>query len=101
MTTNQPTRTQPAHTPGPWACFNRDGDRTFKRWGVQGANGRRVCWVENARPQSEANARLIAAAPSLLEACKRVRDGLDAGEHPGPFASILDAAIARAEGGEG
>ena len=30
----------------------------------------------------------------LLAAAIKVRDGLDRGDHPGPFASILDAAIA-------
>lgn len=36
---------------------------------------------------------------ALVVACKRVRDGLDAGEHPGSFASILDEAIMCAGGG--
>lgn len=40
---------------------------------------------------------VIEAADKLLEACRRVRDGLDRGEHPGKFASILDEAITLAE----
>lgn len=61
------------YTPAPWAEFNRDGARIFKRWGVQGANGQRVCWVENG-PHCDKDARLIAAAPDMLAAL------LDAGE---------------------
>lgn len=36
----------------------------------------------------------------LLAAAIKVRDGLDRGDHPGPFASILDAAIAACQAAE-
>lgn len=61
------------HTPGPWAEFNRDGSRIFKQWGVHGANGNRVCWVEN-NPECGRDARLIAAAPDLAEALNGLVD---------------------------
>lgn len=44
--------------------------------------------------------KLVASLKTLHTAAKRVRDGLDAGEHPGKFASILDAAITHAKGVE-
>lgn len=44
----------------------------------------------------EANARLIAAAPDLLEACKVALDSLNMGSTLG--APILERAIAKAEG---
>ncbi len=102
------------HTPGPWACFNRDGSRIFKQWGVQGADGKRVCWVENG-PACDKDAALIAAAPEMLEAC---RSALPALIHLGNFVGndfsgaiglapydrcaiigAIRAAIAKAEGG--
>lgn len=55
-----------AHTPGPWVR-SRHGQ-------LFGANGRQVevwdagiAWASRS-PETEANARLIAAAPELLEA---------------------------------
>ena len=57
------------HTPGPWFQGFSDGRR------VVDGNGASVAWTytaRNGRPHSEvkANARLISAAPELLEACK-------------------------------
>lgn len=85
------------HTPGPWRVG--ESCRTADIKAGYNALIARV-EIESAGDRGDANARLIAAAPDLLEVCKRVRDGLDAGEHPGQFASMLDAAIRKAEGGE-
>ncbi len=62
------------HTPGPWvADWTRAGKTA---WKVVGADGRGVSTVlvSQDRPaaEKEANARLIAAAPDLLEAAKDV-----------------------------
>ena len=85
------SETVTAHTPGPWeACgatiYSRDGTREI----VDGQNTAvAVCYSEffrevqgvsvsqpRVQPESEAetyaNARLIAAAPALLAACRRV-----------------------------
>ena len=122
----------PKHTPGPWEAEGRD---------IYGADGFSVAEFDGVfiareadgrlhpsaagqsieRPDDEvaANARLIAAAPDLLEALKRVRDldtrSLHVGYDDGPgggnyvyrdviFAdeafAIIDAALSLATGGE-
>lgn len=93
-----------AHTPGPWGNYE-EGDY----WGVETPSVSIVVWgnaedgddggvrgktIEEAR----ANARLIAAAPDLLEALKafvKAGDGHDDFTELWPVAA---AAIAKAEG---
>jgi hypothetical protein len=56
------------HTPGPWTALpDKEG------WTIQSGQYR-VCEVPNVNhfPQNEANARLIAAAPDLLEALGKI-----------------------------
>lgn len=62
------------HTPGPWTHDEKDECL------IRGEQGRRICWTATASPGDlkgkyasrrqgdEANARLIAAAPELLDA---------------------------------
>lgn len=87
-----------SHTPGPW------------RWKKLFENGRvstnyyinsNTLMIGNVFPcasmslaESHANAKLIAAAPDLLAACKFVADKLN---DPG-LVAILDDAIRKAEG---
>ena len=101
------------HTPGPWEYFpakDQDGDETIS---VRG-DGEFIATLDtvsiNFGPfrlpkNGEANARLIAAAPDLLEACKESHRRGVAGvaEHNGgekPDICWLCAAIAKAEGRE-
>lgn len=63
------------HTPGPWGrAYTGDGKRIVIGEGlVEGPNGYDVAEVYSddcPREIAEANARLIAAAPALLEALK-------------------------------
>ena len=71
------------HTPGPWTAKSfHDGDPGYQYYEVSDLNGQRVAEVEGAskgqghqhpRPpvrEADVNARLIAASPSLLAACK-------------------------------
>jgi len=61
---------QPKHTPGPWFAKRAGGDGYFE-WYV-GRDGENCSIAEDiadpmTRDPSEANARLIAAAPTLYE----------------------------------
>lgn len=63
------------HTPGPWVVDDLGDEhflRTNHRWGIgaESSPAYRVAKVEGMGGESEATARLIAAAPELLEACK-------------------------------
>lgn len=58
-----------SHTPGPWKAGSNGGT-----WGVCRVSGSEpVVWKMGGIPH-EADARLIAAAPELLEACKALLD---------------------------
>ena len=100
--TEVPAPTSPAHTPGPWDVEPK-GSRHF----VDGADGLTVAYIDRAgvreRIEIEANARLIAAAPTLLEALEAVLPDLEhyvATHGPGPDnrLAIARAAIAKARG---
>lgn len=110
------------HTPGPWAAkrvglqqwwINAPfGDPTigYNFWDglaeVYGSDD----WPESGRKVAEANARLIAAAPELLQACEAMIEWDDREEdHAVDFAArmalcerafdLARAAIAKAKGG--
>lgn len=103
------------HTPGPWSFLideSGSGDEIFG-YDVSAADGRSIVYYDNNDdPQTEANARLIAAAPELLEALQGVLEGLpfdgdeseyelaQAGCTPTEAAQLAKAfaAIARARG---
>lgn len=85
------------HTPGPWTPITA-GTRTLTGVDTGGLYRYHAYWdgiAENA--EMEANARLIAAAPDLLEALKDTRT--NCGDLlPDYYAVLIDAAIAKAEG---
>ena len=93
------TIAQPTHTPGPWTLRAvQPGEAVFKRpfWEIGAeVSGKGVAF---AFGNDEANARLIAAAPDLLAACKAVI-GLGAIPTTQPEHRQLEAAIAKATGG--
>lgn len=94
------------HTPGPWRFYlNANEDQ----WTVDSAVAPNYLLVVSCGPPvnrySEANARLIAAAPELLEACQNALgaydalDTINASAHLPGFHHCLDflkAAIAKA-----
>lgn len=94
-----------SYTPGPWA-LHVDGVLVLGA----GPNPQAVVDCETSaspnlrRAEREANARLIAAAPELLEACKRLLTfneelAVDIGVSAHyPSAGFARAAIAKAEG---
>lgn len=85
-------------TPGPWEI--RDG----LIYGIEDGASYLVCDVVGdpsaaVNEQDEANARLIAAAPELMEACKQMLKWIDCGCDPsGKSLASARAAIAKAEG---
>lgn len=63
------------HTPGPWATDEAEHDQTHLPVKIK-AGERTICtvWIDDApvrdfNAEQHANAKLIAAAPELLEAC--------------------------------
>lgn len=85
-----------SHTPGPWHVYR---DEINDEDGLTVAHA--VRFVPPYRAQSDANARLLAAAPDLLEALCLAHDYLAANGWEGDarMEPIL-AAIAKAEGRE-
>jgi len=85
------------HTPGPWRIYGRK---------IMGPRfGNTVAEIHNYQtPQGKDNARLIAAAPELLEVCELVEAGLsndkpnDPGRQRASMLRDLRAAIARVTG---
>ena len=87
------------HTPGPWKAR-----KAAKRGGyVIGQDPATPFigghYVNISHTPQEANARLIAAAPDLLEAAKAMVAGGYVMDFESPEWAALEAAIARAEGG--
>jgi hypothetical protein len=85
--------TRPTHTPGPWCV---EGSY------VHGPDGKRFLAVASDG-EGQANARLIAAAPTMLAACMSALRALEDNLQPGPMDEDakegLRAAIAKATGG--
>ncbi len=84
------------HTPGPWYFMTDSTAEYFAVYAKPQGGTKVICPVKMA---DEANARLIAAAPDLLAACKAALDwvGLDGDHISEPTRSTLLAAIAKAE----
>lgn len=91
------------HTPGPWSIAGPHAQRINYTVLTIGPASGWVCAVPIDVPRAEANARLIAAAPDLLEALIAARkhlDGCTCAPSSGCAAArdrlIIDAAIAKA-----
>jgi hypothetical protein len=99
------------YTPGPWG-WTYDGSSTYSVGRAEDPQGFRVACIYDRRDdRGMANARLIAAAPDLLEMLQRcaellddysdIRDGDDGTPRPNRAMSLLqdvEAVIAKAEG---
>ena len=94
------------HTPGPWTLgYSQMIEQGYWTQSIEGPQGYSVKPARangDTQQQAEANARLIMAAPDLLEAAKQaLRHGMgcpDFQDHNGYKALII--AIAKAEGKE-
>ena len=87
------------HTPGPWAVRNKT--EVFcgrKRVAHVNAASKEPLNMKQDREVAEANARLIAAAPDLLEALKDALCALECCGKDYPAASKAHATIAKATG---
>lgn len=85
------------HTPGPWKVWN---DRVWTNESLE--DMKQICSISGNRGDRDANARLIASAPELLEACKQVLSSSvfqeEGFELPDRLRIHLEQAIAKAEG---
>jgi len=89
-----------AHTAGPWAI-----DWNVSRIDVFSSDAatliatiRRSTPSDGIDADARANARLIAAAPELLEALRDLAESVRAAGITGPYLDAADAAIAKATG---
>lgn len=87
------------HTPGPWTVSWDEEDGWNNH--IYSSPEDRVCFMAHGgpekQPEFDANARLIAAAPDLLEALKLMRGTVM--DHGDSLEwAVLRAAIAKAEG---
>ena len=82
------------HTPGPWTVVGPTATGVFAPGVAPPLSRKRPLEVRRA------NARLIAAAPELLEVARLAYDMLTGGrsEHPHTLQAKLYAALAKAEG---
>lgn len=89
------------HTPGPWFTKREGFSTVYIEARIGGGMLQEVAAcgpTEAGQEQQEANARLIAAAPELLEALQEAKH-MFAGEYPGhPTTERIFAAIAKATG---
>ena len=100
-----PVKISSAHTPAPWTAGETKFSQTALVKGIQDANGNYFAGV-NSDEYAVANARLIAAAPELLEACKNIFDNLhirsESNKHWSSSDQVcfeqLQSCIAKAEG---
>lgn len=95
------------HAPGPWVVGHNNGSHVEIDAPSHGALANVVWLMDDDRdekrnsPRCEANAHLIAAAPALLEALRRLANevgGMPQGDIALFVIEIADAAIAKAEG---
>lgn len=90
------------HTPGPWA-FVQGGSGDFPTWNVRiGTRGFITLPPTASMETMDADARLIAVAPKLLEALIAVRDRFFPADQPERDRDLMwdpvNAVIAKAEG---
>jgi hypothetical protein len=80
------------HTKGPWQTmmYRDDGLVVVSQKGAYVAKCSGISAVIDSEDELKANARLIAAAPALLDACRAAYDG------DGDWRALLEDAIAYA-----
>lgn len=91
---------KPKHTPGPWIVSNIPDDRIKNFvWVIDPNSDLGICKVHtdgDTKDESEANARLIAAAPDLVSAAMRILELWDNNGNPAGAFQALRSAIEKA-----
>lgn len=89
-----------SHTPGPWEVGPMNGKPSVIYADDYDAPviAQMAEWIPDAAKQQEANARLIAAAPELLQALQNLVSDIDDGTVYGQRLAQAHAAIAKATG---
>ena len=87
------------YTPGPWEAVFADVPygELGEAWTVDGVF-HSICTVDSPKAHAEANARLIAAAPCLVEALRMVLDEGHSYESEGMARDHARALLARIDG---
>jgi len=89
------------HTPGPWKAIQLPPNETWKAQGHVEADGKPIAMTARIE-----DARLIAAAPELLEACEEIIRGMISGPNSTTknvthyAIKKVQAAISKAKGGK-
>ena len=103
--TTEPLLYPPQHTPGPWRVIIDDTGGSFTGWPSVSASESLDCsivhragfkqeyWGDLSQREAIANARLIAAAPDLLEALIEANKELEYLNDPKGFVSIRQEKI--------
>ena len=95
------------HTPGPWTACDNNG---YSIWRITAAKyraeseSRTIAEVVGDSAETEANARLIAAATEMIDLLYRIRGHIDSTCHECESKAIvpeIDALIDKIEGGGG
>ncbi|MFA5898819.1 MAG: hypothetical protein WC829_06865 [Hyphomicrobium sp.] len=90
------TDTMKKHTPGPWRVIRQNDIPTAVMAPHPDLGGYGVCLIV-VGPEMEANARLIAAAPALVEALQEAQAALRSERNLVGLHSQIDAALAFVE----
>ena len=85
------------HTPGPWT-FVQGGSGNFPTWNVRIGSNLITLPFASSMDTLDADARLIAAAPDLLEALNDILNGHGDPDIPEAALAKARAAIAKATG---
>lgn len=81
-------------TPGPWHATTREDDVIGRHWEVRDAEGAPICGVT----LSEANARLIAAAPEMRAILDVLAEGPSQHVNPYRMCEVARTLLARIDG---
>lgn len=92
---------QPQHTPGPWRVRGKTFNLQIAIVGPSGELSDSIAYAWGQNDEAEANARLIAAAPELLEALESAVGAMQVLGHPPKYGALAkaQAALAKARGG--